>query len=258
MLSARVEGSGEPVIVVQTALSVDELVPLMRLLRDRYCVITYDRRGYAGSAATRGPASVDTDAGDCLAILTALDVVPAHVIGVSYSAAIALNLASAAPSAVRTLTLVEPPPRHVPDSAGFLAANRQLLRTYEREGVAAALEAFMTMLVGPDWRSRQEALMPGSVARIERDAGAFFVRDIPALLSWEYGADDAARVSVPVLYVGGTDSGSWFQQTRAWVGSISPGMSSVMIDGAAHDLALTHPAQLATAITNFIAAQSTP
>ena len=32
VLSARSDGSGEPVMVVQTALSVDELVPVMRLL----------------------------------------------------------------------------------------------------------------------------------------------------------------------------------------------------------------------------------
>ena len=158
VLSARSDGSGEPVMVVQTALSVDELVPVMRLLR-------------------------------------------------------------------------------------------------EREGSTAALEEVMTMLSGRDWRSRQEALVPGSVARLERDADAFFLRDIPALLGWQYGADDATRVSAPVLYVGGTDSGSWFQQTKAWVRALFPGMSCVMINSAGHDLALTHPTELASAITAFIAAQ---
>ena len=254
VLSARSDGSGEPFMVVQTALSVDELVPVMRLLRHRYRVITFDRRGYGGIAATPGPAAIDIDAADCLAILTEADAVPAHVIGASYSAAVALTLASAAPSAVRTLTVVEPPPRHVPDSADFLAANRHPLHTHEREGGAVALEEVMTMLSGSDWRSRQEALIPGSVARFERDADAFFLRDIPALLGWQYGADDAARVAAPVLFVGGTDSGSWFRQTRTWVQSLLPQARSVMIDGAGHDLAVTHPTELASAITEFIAA----
>lgn len=258
VLSASSEGSGDPVIVVQTALSVDELVPAIRLLRDRYRVITFDRRGYGGSAATPGPASIGSDASDCLAVMTKMDAVPAHVIGVSYSAAVALAVASAAPGAVRTLTVVEPPPRHVPDAAAFVDASRHLLLTYERAGGAAALEEVMTMLSGSDWRSRQEALMPGSVARIERDADAFFLRDIPALLRWEYGADDAARVSAPVLYVGGIDSGPWFRQTRAWVAALFPGMRCVMVDGAGHDLALTHPTHLATAISDFIATHSTP
>ncbi len=241
-------------LVVQTALSVDELVPLMRhnLLRDRYRIITFDRRGYGSSASTRGAATIGLDARDSLAVLTALDAVPAHVIGVSYSAAVALHLATDAPAAVRSLTIVEPPPRHVPAAPDFLTANHRLLDIYEREGVAAALEAFMTMLVGPDWRPRQEAMASGSVARIERDADAFFSRDIPALVAWEYGPDDADRVAAPVLYVGGTDSGPWFRQTQAWVTGLFPEAHSVTIEGAGHDLALTHPHQLAIAVTQFL------
>lgn len=257
-LAATAEGSGDAVLVVPTALSVDELVPLMGqgLLRDRYRVITFDRRGYGSSATAGGAASIATDARDCLAVLSALDALPAHVIGVSYSAAVALNLAGQSPAAVRSLTIVEPPPRHVPAAPAFLAANQHLLDLYQREGVTVALEAIMTMLVGSGWRPRQEALAPGSVARMERDADAFFSRDIPALVSWTYGPDQAARVTVPVLYVGGTESGPWFRQTQAWVSTLFPAAQNVTIEGAGHDLALTHPRELATAIARFLAATS--
>lgn len=257
-LAVSAEGSGDAVLVVQTALSVDELVPFMRqdLLRDRYRVITFDRRGYGSSTTVGGAASIDTDARDCLAVLGALDAAPAHVIGVSYSAAVALELAGQAPAAVRSLMIVEPPPRHVPAAPEFLAANHQLLDLYQREGVTVALEALMAMLVGSDWRPRQEALAPGSVARIERDADAFFSRDIPALVSWEYGPDQAARVTVPVLYVGGSESGPWFRQTQAWVSALFPGAQKVTVEGAGHDVALTHPRELATAVSRFLEAQA--
>lgn len=256
-LAARAEGSGDPVLVVQTALSVDELVPFMRqhVLSDRYRLITFDRRGYGSSTAAGGDSSIDTDLQDCLAVLGALDALPAHVIGVSYSAAVALELAGQALAAVRSLTLVEPPPRHVPAAPEFLAANQELLSLYEREGVTVALEAFMALLVGEGWRPRQEAVAPGSVARIERDADAFFGRDIPALVSWAYGPDQAARVTVPVLYVGGSDSGRWFRQTQAWVSALFPAAQIITIEGAGHDLALTHPRELATAVARFLEAQ---
>ncbi|MHA6525044.1 alpha/beta fold hydrolase [Tessaracoccus sp. G1721] len=255
VLAAGVEGSGDAVLVVQTALSVDELVPLIRRLGDRYRVITFDRRGYGSSAGVGGAASVDTDAQDCLAVLGALEDGPVHVVGVSYSAAVALGLAELAPAAVRSLTLVEPPPRHVPASAEFLAATRHLMGLHQRQGVAVALDAFMGMLVGPDWRPRQEVLAPGSVARIERDADAFFSRDIPALVSWAYGPEQAARVNVPVLYVGGTESGPWFRQTQAWVSDLFPAAQSVTIEGAGHDLALTHPGELANVVARFLDTQ---
>ena len=257
-LAASAEGAGDAVLVVQTALSVDELVPFMSqdLLRDRYRVITFDRRGYGSSTTTGGAASIDTDMRDCLAVLDALDAAPAHVIGVSYSAAVALELAGQGPAAVRSLTIVEPPPRHVPAAPEFLAANQRLLDLYQREGATVALEAFMTMLVGSGWRPRQEALAPGSVARIERDADAFFSRDIPALVSWTYGPDQAARVTVAVLYAGGTESGPWFRQTEAWVSALFPAAQRVTIEGAGHDLAFTHPRELATAVARFLDAQT--
>ena len=256
MLAASAEGSGHAVLVVQTALCVDELVPLMGqdLLRDRFRILTFDRRGYGSSATAGGAASIDTDARDCLAVLGALDALPAHVIGVSYSAAVALQLAGRAPAAVRSLTLVEPPPRHVAAAPDFLAANQRLLDIHRREGVTAALDAFMSMLVGPDWRARHEALAPGSVARIERDADAFFSRDIPALVSWAYSPDQAAQVTAPVLYVGGTVSGPWFHQTQAWVSALFPAAQCITIQGAGHDLALTHPQELATAVAGFLEA----
>jgi pimeloyl-ACP methyl ester carboxylesterase len=53
---------------------------------------------------------------DCQQLLTALDIESAHVVGVSYSAAVALQLAATTPSCVHTLTLIEPPPLHVPSA----------------------------------------------------------------------------------------------------------------------------------------------
>ena len=110
----------------------------------------------------------------------------------------------------------------------------------------------MRILVGPDWRARQEHLAPGSAARIERDAGTFFTRDVPALLSWDFGPGHAARIDSPVLYVGGSDSGDWFRQTEAWVRSLFPAARTVTIEGAGHYLALTHPGALADAVTQFL------
>ena len=254
VLAARAAGDGEPVLIIQTALSVDELesLSLHHQIRDRYRVITLDRRGYAGSNAIEAAGSIETDADDCLRVMRAMDAVPAHVVGVSYSAAVALPLAATAPKAVRTVTVVEPPPRHVLASDEFLVANEQLLSTYRADGAAAALDAFMTVVIGPDCRARQELLAPGSEARSERDADAFFTRDIPAPLAWEYGPEQAGQVAAPIMYVGGSESGSWFRQTREWVAGLFPNAASVTIDGAGHDLALTHPEELATAIARFL------
>lgn len=253
-LEVEVMGDGEPVVVVQTALSADELRPLAEqtALSGDYQVIHYHRRGYAGSGPLHRPASMAAEAADCRALMAALDVGPAHVVGASYSAAIALTLASSAPEAVRTLTVIEPPPLRTPSAPQFLAANARLLETFRANSPVAALDELMMMLVGPDWRRDSERDLPGSVAAMERDAVTFFESDIPALLSWDFGAQEAATIRCPVLYVGGSDSGPWFADVRTRILQLLPHAEDTTVQGAGHLLALTHRFDTAALLVDFL------
>lgn len=253
-LQTEVWGEGEPVVLIQTALSADELRPVgEQVVRSGdYQVIHYYRRGYSGSGPLLRPGSVTADAADCLALLKALDVGPAHVVGVSYSAAVALTLASRTPDAVRTLTVMEPPPLEVPSAPEFIATNIRLSETFIVRGAAVALDEFLTMLAGPDWRRQSERDLPGSVAAMERDAQTFFESDLPALLSWEFGSEDAARVTCPVLYVGGSHSGPWFAEVRTRILHLLPQAENCTVQGAGHLLALTHPLETAQLIVDFL------
>ena len=253
-LEVEVMGDGEPVVVVQTALTADELRPLAErmALSGGYQVIHYHRRGYAGSGPLLRSASVAAEAADCRALMAALNVVPAHVVGVSYSAAIALTLASSAPETVRTLTVMEPPPVRVPSASQFLAANARLLETFRANGPTVALDEFLTLLVGPDWRRESERDLPGSVEAMERDAVTFFESDMPAMLSWDFGAEEAAAIRCPVLYVGGSDSGPWFAEVRARILQLLPHAEDTTVQGAGHLLASTHPSDAATLLMDFL------
>jgi pimeloyl-ACP methyl ester carboxylesterase len=252
-LEAKVMGDGEPVVLIQTALTADELRPLAeQMARGGYQMIHYHRRGYAGSGPLLRPSSVATEVADCGALLEALQVGPAHLVGASYSAAIALSFASRTPHEVRTLTVMEPPPLGVPSAPEFLAASARLSETFNAKGSAVALDEFLTMLVGPDWRRESEHDLPGSIAAMERDAQTFFESDLPALLAWEFGAEDAARIECPVLYVGGSDSGPWFEEVRARILQLLPHAENSTVQGAGHLLALTHPADTAKIIVDFL------
>jgi hypothetical protein len=66
--------------------------------------------------------------------------------------------------------------------------------------VGAALDQFLTLLSGPNWRTELEHSLPGSVAQMESDAATFFDTDIPALLEWQFTAAPAGRVTAAVLY----------------------------------------------------------
>ena len=251
---AEVMGDGEPVVVIQTALTADELRPLAQHISRSggYQVIHYHRRGYAASEPLLHPASVIQEVADCRALLEMLQISSAHVVGASYSAAIALTLASLAPDTVRTLTVMEPPPLGVPSESEFREVSSRLMESFAAKGAQVALDEFCTMLVGADWRRESERDLPGSVAAMERDAVTFFASDLPALLDWDFGARDAARVRCPVLFVGGSDSGPWFAQVRSRIQQLLPQAEDTVVAGAGHLMASTHPAAVAEIVVDFL------
>jgi pimeloyl-ACP methyl ester carboxylesterase len=246
-------GSGEPVVFVQTALTADELRPLAAepALQEGYRKLVYHRRGYAGSSSVSGPGSIARDAADCRGLLAALGIERAHILGFSYSAAVGLQLAADAPACVHSLILLEPPPVHTPSAPEFQTVNTRLLQTRRAHGVAAALEEFLAA-IGPSWRDAAEHLAPGAATHMDRDVATFFDTDLPALLSWRFGKDDARRIICPVLHVGGTDSGRFFAEVRELVLGWLPQTEDVVIAGADHSLPLTHAPMVADAMVSFL------
>lgn len=244
--------TGEPVLFIQTALTADELVPIAdHTAAGGYRSICYHRRGYAGSSAATGDGSIRRDAADCLAVIDALRLDRAHVVGFSYSAAVALQLAADSPR-VHTLVLLEPPPVHTASAAEFRAANKQLTDVRRTRGGPAALNEFLTRVIGADWRNDIERALPGAAAQMQRDVGTFFDVDLPALLAWRFTGTDAQRVRCPVLYVGGTASGPWFGEVRELILRWLPRAEEVLVDGADHSLTVTHSAEVARALVGFL------
>lgn len=247
-------GTGDPVVFVQTALTADELAPLAAHLVDRgaYRSIVYHRRGYARSSPAQGRGSVARDAADCRDLIVALGLSKAHIVGYSYSGAVGLQLAVDAAEHVQTLTLIEPPPVHVPSAAEFRAANARLQQVRRAQGAVTALEEFLTLVIGPEWRTEVEQRLPGATAQMQLDTATFFDTDLPALLSWRFEAEDAGRIACPVLHIGGSDSGPWFAEVRDLVLTWLPQAEDVLLAGADHSLVLTHAPQIADALANFL------
>jgi pimeloyl-ACP methyl ester carboxylesterase len=106
------QGKGDAVIFVHGGLD-DYRVwqPQMQAFSQRYRTVAYSRRYNYPNArvAPRIDYSAIVDAEDLAALIKKLRLGPAHIVGVSYGAYVALFLAARHPDLVRSLVLSEPP-----------------------------------------------------------------------------------------------------------------------------------------------------
>jgi 3-oxoadipate enol-lactonase len=100
-------GEGEPMLLIQ-GMSATHLTwgrPFLdELERDFDCVV-FDNRGMGRSGRAELPFTIADMAGDTAALLDALEIERAHVVGISMGGMIAQELALAHPERIRTLTL---------------------------------------------------------------------------------------------------------------------------------------------------------
>ena len=248
------QGSGEPVVFIHGAGPADSFLPLAiePPLRDHYRVIRYHRRGSAGSSGVHGPVAVTRHAADCRALLGALGISKAHVVGHSYGGYVALQLAADAPEVVHTLGLFEAGLLTVPSAEQLGVAFDPLLEQYAAGDRVGAAHAFLALVDGPDWRAEIGRTVPGGVEQTERDAATLFESELPSMPEWRFGPNDAARITQPVLYLLGSESGPIFAESRDLLRSWLAQMEDDVLPGANHLLHMRCPAEAAAILVRFL------
>jgi pimeloyl-ACP methyl ester carboxylesterase len=151
------QGTGVPVIFVHGGLEdYRAWLPQMGAFSEHYRTIAYSRRhNYPNSSVKLGTDySAIVDAEDLAALIQTLKLGPAHIVGVSYGAYVALFLAARHPRLVRSLVLSEPPIlRWLPELEGGKPLYIDLMtklwepttrsfREGDEAGVKAAIDGF--------------------------------------------------------------------------------------------------------------------
>jgi 3-oxoadipate enol-lactonase len=100
-------GSGEPMLLIQ-GMSATHLAwgrAFIAPLEESFECIVFDNRGMGLSGPARMPFTTADMAGDVTALLDALEIERAHIVGISMGGMIAQELALADPERIRSLTL---------------------------------------------------------------------------------------------------------------------------------------------------------
>ena len=105
-LAHHIEGEGPPVVLLNgSMMSFPAWEPVAARLRERYRVLRFDLRGQLLSLGTP-PTTLAGHAGDVAALLDHVGWSSAHLVGTSYGALVAIELAALSPERVGSLLLI--------------------------------------------------------------------------------------------------------------------------------------------------------
>lgn len=256
-LEYETRGSGQPLVFIHGAFISDAFLPLLSEpgLTERYELITYRRRGYGGSTRTPGPISVEQQARDCRALLRALNISSAHVVGHSLGGCIALQLALDSPDTVRALALLEPALALGESAKSYRDSLIRALERYREVGAEIVVDESLRPRFGDGYHEWLERVLPGAFDRAVADASAVFELDI-GFIDWSFSETEAKRIRQPVLSVLGSESPAlWsrFEETHRRLLEWLPDAEGYVLPGATHALQLQNPRDLADALAAFVA-----
>jgi pimeloyl-ACP methyl ester carboxylesterase len=260
-LSFREEGAGRPVILVHgTAATGEQWQSLADHLAPRYRVVVPDLPGNGRSGVPRnGAGSGLMIHVDAIRALVAHCGEPAHLVGHSFGAAVALSMAVAQPQAVASLTVIEPAAFHLLGQSGYgdwhlYGEVRSLVGVIGAAAACDAPEAGVARFVD-FWNGT------GAWLRLREERKAILIQRIGGILAdfaaafgetWALGT--LGRLHCPTLALMGMTSPLAGRRITQLVADAMPDAQLHMVIGAGHMLPLTHPEIVDPIVTGHLIA----
>ena len=259
-LSWREAGHGAPAVLLHCSLAHSgALSGVMAGLSDRLAMRAPDLPGHGGTGLDpRGP-NRDQALEDARRMLPATG--PAHLIGHSYGATVALRLALADPGRIASLTLIEP-------------VQFSLLAEDDPDAFAAEMAAqapFLGAAAAGDWPEAARRFLGrwgGVSAGADAQRSAYMLARIPLVAAENLilndpehsgvRARDLPRITCPVLLAAGAESPQVAHRILDVIAARLPAASRLTIPGAGHMAPLTHPRPIAAAIAGRVAGVTSP
>lgn len=248
------QGGGERIVLVHASPFVSWYGPLIEQLGD-FSTLRYRRRLVSSGNGAYRPLTVAEDAATCARLMDHVGWRTAHIVGHSYGALVALQLAVDAPGRVRSVALLEPAARGVSGSERVAAALAPVIGAYRSGDKAGAVDGFLRHVCGEDYRAALDRAIPDAFGEALDEADLFFQAEMPAVQGWTFGPAEAARVTQPVLNVLGARSAPRFVQGSELIQSWLPQAERLSVPDAGHLLMVQNPAGLARGLRGFFAAQ---
>jgi pimeloyl-ACP methyl ester carboxylesterase len=249
-LAYQLHGRGERVVLVHASPFASWYGPLVEQLKG-FSTLRYRRHLRRAADGGYRPLTVDEDAAICARLMEHVGWPAAHVVGHSYGALVALQLAIDAPERVGSVVLLEPAARGISSSAQIAAALGPVIAAYRSGDAPAAVDGFLRHVCGDGYRAVLDRAVPEAFGEALAEADLFFQAEMAAVQAFSFGPDDAGRVAQPVLNVLGAESVSRFVEGSELVQSWFPHAERFSVPEASHLMLVQNPAALAAGLEDF-------
>ncbi len=245
----EVTGGGDAVVLLHgfgcdTRLWND----LAPMLADRYRVVAYDQRGYGRSTLPAGPYAPHDD---LAALLDALDIGRAHLVGLSRGGGIALDATLTYPDRVRSLTLVDAMLGGYRWSPEFRAMNSATATLARDVGLGEAKTYWLrTSLLESAWR--RPGAGEGCAAMLADYSGWHWLNADPARNLRPPAIERLGEVAVPTLVIVGEEDIADFRQIADRLAADIPGAQLVVLPRVGHMSNMEDPVPFNQIVLSFL------
>ncbi|MFI6503737.1 alpha/beta fold hydrolase [Nonomuraea typhae] len=234
-------GSGDPVVLLHAGVCDSRMWQLPAvILAEHFRVIRVDLRGFGQTPyEADGPYS---DSGDVAEVLAERGVTKARLVGASYGARVALELAARGYAEKLVLLNAGSDLPRSEDLKAFIAEENRLLELGELQ---AAAELNADVWLGP-------AASPGTRTRVvEMQARAFELQIGRDLEQVEMEVDLAA-IDVPALVVTGAHDLLHFRKSGPYLAGQLPQGRHVELDWAGHLPSIERPQEIISLLLDYL------
>ncbi len=247
----QVIGQGDPLVFIHGlgSSSRDWEFQVNQFCQD-YQVVVFDARGHGQSEKPPGPYSIPLFAQDTAALMRALDLGPAHVVGISMGGMIAFQLALDAPDLIRSLVIVNSWPEMV------VRTWQERLQIWQRALIVQimGMRKMGEVLAGRLFpKPEQDPIRTIFVERWAENDKRAYQNSMNALVGWSV-SDRIEHIDCPVLVVA-ADQDYTPLESKATYTRRMPDAELVVIEDSRHATPVEHPQQFNQVLGAFLKRQ---
>ena len=244
----EINGQGQPLLLIHglgsSSKDWEKQVPAFS---EHYKVITFDARGHGRSDKPRGPYSIPMFADDVAGLMHKLEIVPAHVLGISMGGMIAFQLAVDHPELIKSMVITNATPELV------VRSFKERLVVVQREMIVRliGMRKMGEVLGGrlfpkPD----HDEIRRIFIERWAENEPRAYLASMRALVGWSV-MNHIEDIEIPTLVIAADQDYTWIGEKEAFVAKMQ-NTELVVIEDSRHATPAERPEEFNQAVMGFL------